>query len=382
MYKICFITTIPATMKGIILPVANYLYDTGEFDISLICSPTDDFAELVPPYINFIPVEMKRGASLDGGKVIAQLVKFFKREKFDLIQYSTPNASVYASIAGRIAKIPTRLYCQWGLAFEGFEGYKRKIFMLLEKTVCRNSTWIEPDSRGNLDYCRKLGFYDNNKSSVVHYGSAKGVDLDTFDYRHKNEFRVEDREKYKIPKNAFVFGFVGSLTGDKGINELISAFKTITDKFSDAYLLLVGDTEKEYSLNSELMEWAHKNDRVVFTGLSKTVPKEMAAMDCYVSASYREGFGTTVIEAGAMGLPVITSDIPGPTDIIEDGINGSVVAKKSVEELAKAMENMYEERELCKKLGDKALELVRERYDQNRVFQAIYEDRIRLLEGK
>ncbi|MBR1762684.1 MAG: glycosyltransferase family 4 protein [Eubacterium sp.] len=382
MYKICFISTIPATIKGFILPTAKYLYETGEFEISVICSSADDVADTFPSYIHFVPVEMKRGASLDGGKVIARLVKIFIKEKFDLIQYSTPNASFYASIAGKIAKVPVRLYCQWGLAFEGFEGLKRKLFMLLEKRTCKNSTWIEPDSRGNLEYCRNLGFYNEEKSSVVLYGSAKGVDLETFDYTHQKEYREEDRLKYFIPEDAFVYGFVGALTGDKGINELISAFKTVSEKHLDAYLLFVGVTEKEYSLDKELFVWAQNNNNVIFAGHSTTVPKEMAAMDCYVTASYREGFGTTVIEASAMGLPVITSDIPGPTDIIKDGVNGLVVTKKSVEELAAAMEKMYEDRELCMRLGDKGLDLVRERYDQKMVIQAIYEDRIRLLEGK
>ena len=380
MYKICYITTTPAPMRGFILPTAKYFHEKGDFDISLICSPIENFEEMVPSYIHFIPVEMKRGASLDGGKVISQLTKIFKKEKFDLIQYSTPNASVYASIAGKLAKVPVRLYCQWGLVFEGFSGYKRKIFKILEKNTCKNSTWVEPDSFGNLDYCRKLGFYDENKSSVVLYGSSKGVDLGFFDYSFKEDYRAEVRQKYNIPQEAFVFGFVGSITGDKGTNELISAFKSISEEHKDVFLIIVGEPEKEQSLSKELIEWAKNNKNVIFTGLSHTVPKELSAMDCFVTPSYREGFPTAVLEAGSMGLSVIASDIPGHCAITNE-FNGLIVEKKSVEPLIKAMERVYKDRELCEMLGNNALAFIREHYDQKKVFQAIYEDRIRLLEG-
>lgn len=379
MKKICYITTTTATMKGLIIPAINYLHEKGGFNIYLICCPDSEFSDIVPSYAHYIPIKMQRGISIDGIKVILSLIKILKRERFDLIQYSTPNASLYASIAGFITNVPNRLYCQWGLVFEGFSGIKRNIFKGIERLVCRLSTWVEPDSRGNLIYCRELGFYGENKSSVLLYGSAKGVDLKVFDIAHKNMNRIIKREKYMIPNEAFVFGFVGSLTGDKGTNELISAFRDLSAQYSDVWLLLVGDTEKEYSLNAELLQWAKDCKRIVFTGLSKTVPQEMATMDCYVTPSYREGFGTTVIEAGAMGLPVITSNIPGPTDAIKDGENGLVVEKKNTEQLAKAMITLYKDRDLCRKMGVKGLELVKERYDQKIVFQAMYEDRLRLL---
>ena len=381
MYKICFVSTVPATMRGFVLPFIKYLHAVDEslFDISLICSPIEGFPDMVPDYVHYYPVEMRRGIDYRFLHVISQLKTIFEKEKFDLVQYTTPNASFYASIAAKRISVPVRLYCQWGLAFEGNSGIKRKLFMRLEKITCRNSTWIEPDSVGNLLYCRSLGFYDDKKSSVVLYGSAKGVDLSVFDVNQKERFRQEAREKYKIRGSAFVFGFVGSITGDKGINELLAAFQSIIVDYPESKLILVGDTEKENSLNNELLEWAKTCESIIFTGHSREVPKAMAAMDCYVTPSYREGFGTTVIEAGAMELPVISTDIPGPTDVIVDGVNGLLVEKKSVKQLVEAMKTMLDDTLLCKKFGSEALKLVREKYDQKKVFDAIIEDRKKLI---
>lgn len=377
--KICFITTIHNTLQGFVLGFAEYLHQKTDWDITFICNYDEQFALSLPDYIHFIPVRMERGISASGISAMREMYQIFRREKFDLIQYSTPNASCYAAIAGWLAKVPCRLYCQWGLAFEGFSGMKRRIFKSIEKMVCVLSTWIEPDSFGNLKYCRDLGFYSENKSSVILSGSACGVSLDKFDYKKKEQYRVEIREKYGISNDTFVFGFVGSITGDKGINELIAASREILETEQDVCVTLIGVKDKEESLDKDLLRWAESEKRFIFCGRSFYVEKNMSAMDCYVTASYREGFGMTVIEAGAMGLPVITSNIPGPTDAIIDGYNGLIVEKKNVEALTAAMrwicKNPYEAR----RIGMNGLENVRAKYDRKMVFEAMLEDRKRLM---
>lgn len=379
MIKVCFITTIHNTLKGFVLKFAEYLHQETDWDITFICNADVQFEQSLPEYIHFIAVKMSRGVSVSGFSSMLELRKIFLREKFDLIQYSTPNASCYASLAGFLARVPIRLYCQWGLAFEGFSGVKRRIFMAVEKMTCRLSTWIEPDSNGNLVYCRKIGFYGENKSSIVLHGSACGVSFEKFDISQKEQYRKEIRTKFNIPDKAFVFGFVGSITGDKGINELMAASKELLSENEDIYVTIIGEKDKEYSLDSELLNWAEKETRFIFCGCSDAVEKNMAAMDCYVTASYREGFGTTVIEAGAMGLPVITSNIPGPTDAIKDGFNGLVVEKKNPAKLKEAMEKMYCNPANCQLYGENGYANVKEKYERYTLFRAMLEDRKRLL---
>lgn len=380
MKKVCFITTISATIKSFIIDFAKYMHKNGDYDITFICDKDESFAKELPHYIHYIPVEMERGISIRGICACAQMWKIFKKNKFDLIQYSTPNASLYASVAGLLANIPVRLYCQWGLVYIGFNGIKRKIFKCEEKLVCRISTWVEPDSRSNLRFCHEEKLYPVNKGSVVHKGSASGVSLNKFDISYKETYRNEIREKYRIPKDAFVYGFVGRITGDKGINELLSATKRILKSHEDIYLLMIGGVDKEKSVQTELYDWSKNTSHVIYCGVTDEVQKYMAAMDCYVMPSYREGFGLTVLEAGAMGLPVICTNIPGPTDAIQNYENGLIVEKKDIIGLQNAILKLYSDSELAEKLGRKGYERVIENYEQNNLFEYILEDRSALLE--
>lgn len=382
MKKVCFITTISSTISSFILEFAKFMHENGDYDITFICDKDEDFGKNLPNYIHYIPVEMKRGISIGGLKACAQMYKIFKNNQFDLIQYSTPNASLYASLAGWLAGIPVRLYCQWGLVFVGFDGIKRKIFKLEEKLVCTLSTWIEPDSRGNLNFCHEQKLYPENKGSVIHEGSASGVSLEKFDISQKEIFKNEIRNKYYIPDDAFVYGFVGRITGDKGINELLYATKNILNIYSNIYALLIGGIDKEESVDSNLYDWSKSNSHVIYCGSTNEVQRYMAAMDCYVMPSYREGFGLTVVEAGAMGIPVICTNIPGPTDAIRNEENGLIIEKKDEEGLKNAILRLYINSELCKELGQAGYKSVKENYEQNNLFKYILEDRENLLKDK
>lgn len=382
MKKVCFITTISSTISSFILEFAKFMHKNGDYDITFICDKDENFGENLPDYIHYIPVEMKRGISISGLKACAQMYKTFKQNEFDLIQYSTPNASLYASLAGWLAGIPVRLYCQWGLVFVGFKGIKRTIFKYEEKLVCILSTWIEPDSRGNLNFCHEQKLYPENKGSVTHKGSASGVSLKKFDISQRGIFRDEIRNKYHIPDDAFVYGFVGRITGDKGINELLSATKNILNGHNDIYVLLIGGMDKEESVDSDLYDWSKSNSHVIYCGSTNEVQRYMAAMDCYVMPSYREGFGLTVVEAGAMGIPVICTNIPGPTDAIRNEENGLIIEKKDEESLKNAILKLYTNSELAKELGQAGYKNVKENYEQNNLFKYILADRENLLREK
>lgn len=382
MKKICYVTTIHGTLQSFVLKTAEFLYQNAGYDITFICNPDEAFQASLPEYIHFIPVPMERGISLSGVSALFKLIKIFRKEKFDLVQYSTPNASLYASIAAKIAGIPVRLYCQWGIAYVGFQGFKRKIFKAVEKLVCRLSTWIEPDSSGNLNFSRSEGLYSDSKSSVIWNGSASGVSLEKFDIEQKNNWREEIRQKYNIPDDAFVFGFIGRITRDKGINELFAASREILDIKPDAYLLLVGREEKTELLRPELYEWYKSHDRVIFCGSSNVVEQYLAAMDAYILPSYREGFGSVVVEAEAMGVPVIVTDIPGPTNAMLQDQTGMVVPKADTDALRKAMLKMMEDPAMGRRFGEAGHIFAANNFEQKQLFAYILEDRQRLLNNR
>ncbi|WP_455684405.1 glycosyltransferase family 4 protein [Thomasclavelia sp.] len=379
MKKICFITTVSGTLKSFVIDTAIYLHNNCDYDISFICNDDEDFKDKLPEYINYYPVSMKRGISLSGIKAILKMIKIFKEKNFDLIQYSTPNASLYASVAGIIARVPIRLYCQWGMAYIGFSGIKRFIFKIIEKFICKISIWIEPDSYSNLDFAHKEKLYPINKGSVIWNGSACGVNLDKFNYENKEKYRINIRNKLSIPNGAFVFGFVGRITRDKGINELFEACHIILKNYKNVYLLLVGSEEIDENINEQLYNWSKKNRRVIYSGSTLFVEQYLSAMDCCILPSYREGFGMSVVEAEAMGVPVIVTNIPGPIDAMKNNETGLIIEKKDIDSLKKAMIKLLENDDLCKKFGDNGVKFAKDKFDQQTFFNYIKLDRERLF---
>lgn len=379
MKKICFVTTVSVTLRTFVVDFAKYMHDHGDYEITFICNPDGEFEASLPEYIRFIPVPMERGISLGGVAAMMRMVRIFRREKFDLVQYSTPNASLYASMAAWLARVPVRLYCQWGMAYVGFGGMKRRIFKLVEKTVCGLSTWVEPDSRGNLDFCHAEGLYPESKGSVIWNGSASGVDLEKFDISCRQQWRSRIRRTLDIPADAFVCGFVGRINGDKGINELFTAFRSVLEKQPGAHLMLVGDPEKSETVDADLYDWAEQEARVHFCGYTNVVEQYLSAMDVYVLPSYREGFGSAVIEAEAMGLPVIVSDIPGPTNAMVRDVTGLVVPMKDDAALEAAMERLLEDPALARRLAEAGHRFAADHFEQKTLFGYILEDRKRLL---
>ena len=377
MKKICFITTVSGTLDAFVLETAKYIHHNTDWDITFICDQDEAFAGKLPVYIHFYPIRMKRGISFSGVRAMLQMRRFFAREKFDLIQYSTPNASLYASLAGKLAGVPVRLYCQWGMVFVGFTGLKRRIFKAIEKAVCRLSTWIEPDSPGNLRFAHEEGLYPKAVGSVIWKGSACGVDLSKFDVSKKEEYRRDIRKKHGIPEDGLVFGYVGRITRDKGINELLTAARSILEDTPRAWLLLIGEEEVDETVDQALYQWGKTCDRVIFAGYTHVVEQYMSAMDCYVLPSYREGFGMSVVEAEAMAVPVIVTNIPGPMDGIVKDETGFVVEKKDAPALEAAMRRMAAAD--LGYYGNNGLELVRNGFDQKRFFAYVLEDRKRLM---
>lgn len=381
MYKVCFVTTISLTLKSFVLDFAKAMHETGDFEIHFICDYDASFEKTLPDYIHYKPIPMKRGISFDGLKAIGEMVKYFKKEKFDLVQYSTPNAACYASIASKLSGIPCRLYCQWGIAYVGFQGIKRQIFKLIEKIVCMCSTKIEPDSFGNLNFSHIEGLYDASKSGVIWHGSASGVNLNKFDISKKEHWCSEIRNKYDIPTDAFVYIFIGRITRDKGINELFEAIKTLIAQNDDVYLLLVGNVEKNESVDANLYKWTQNEPRVIYCGYTNEVEKYLAASDVYLLPSYREGFGTAVIEAEAMGVPVIVSDIPGPTDAMINRKTGLLTPKADAKKLFDSMLFLYENEALREEYGKNGEEFARTSFEQKILFEKMYRDRIELIEN-
>lgn len=381
MKKICFVTTVSITIKSFLLRFKDYLVD-NDYDVTFICNTDESMYELCNERVHYIPVPMKRGVGLDGLSVINKLTKIFKENKFDIIQYSTPNAALYASIASKKAGCANRLYCQWGIRYMGFDGgIKRMIFKQIEKIVCEKSSIIECESNSIYQFSVAEKLYPASKASVIWNGSACGVDLNKYLISKKELWRKEIRSELNIAEDAPVFGYVGRITRDKGANELLSAFREVVKK-KEAYLLMIGMFDDANTIDEDLRSWAEKSKNVIFVEWTDKVEKYYSAMDVFCSLSYREGFGLVVIEAAAMGLPGIVTDVPGQVDTIEPNVDGWSVPAKNVTKVVDTIEHCIDNPEEVKKIGYNARKHVEEKYEQNELFKRLTEHRNGLCKAK
>lgn len=353
-------------MKIFVVETAKYLHEKCGYDITLICNEDESFEKSLPEYLHFIPVHMARGIDFSAIKSIKQFVQIFQEQQFDMVQYSTPNAACYASIAAKIAKIPIRLYCQWGIRYVGMKGISRKIFKTIEKMVCINSTDIRAVSPMNKEFAVSEGLYTQEKALIVGKGGTIGVDMKKYDISKKKEWRDTIRNEYGISDEAFVYGFVGRVSVDKGCTELLIAFQKIAKFQSNAKLLIVGPMEDNCGVQTEILEWARRSEQVVMTGLvdGLKMNKYYSAMDVLVHPTYREGFGMVLQEAGALGIAIITTKIPGASEVMEAGTSCLLVEPKDVRELEIAMKKLITDRQYSQKIGRLAYKRTKQYYDR------------------
>lgn len=346
--EICAITTISKTMDWFVCDIMRKLSENG-YEITLVSNMDEDFAERNGDYAHCIDFKMSRGVSIKD-LIIAPLKmrKIFKQNKFDVVYYMSPNASMYAALGGWLARVPVRIYSQTGLRYVSFSGIKRSIFRLIEKFTCMLSTHVKAQSPQNRQFAIEEKLCKPDKISVVGIGGTTGVLLEQCDAFEHDKMKKELRKKYRIPTDAFLFGYVGRVNADKGISELLEAFENVQAKHPNAWLVLVGMIDDTNPISEEQMQHAKKNQQIVFTGnvQANQVYQHMAMFDVLVHPTYREGFGKVLQEAMGMRLPIITTSVPGPSEVVEDGVSGILVEAKNSLALRDAMLQLYEGEEL------------------------------------
>jgi len=378
MQKLCFITTIEDTQESFIIP-ALYKFKEKGYDITIICTMSERFLERYSKDFQCINVQMQRGISIKECLTKPfEYYRIFKKNKFDYVQYATTNASFYCCLVAKLLGIKTRVYCSWGLLYEGYTGIKRTIFKRIEKFLCDTATHITVASYKNLEVAANDGVLDRRRATVIGDGGTIGVDLNVFNMAKREAFKAEVLAEYPVLKDKTVFGYVGRIETDKGISELLTAF--IEANKPNYALLLIGPFDKlRCNIKPELLETAQSMDNIIIHGFSREVPKYMSAMDILVHPTYREGFSMVIQQAMAMGAAIITTDVPGPSEVIEEGKSGLLVQDHNAEELSKAMVRLGEDKELQKSFAEAGLERVREKFERNLMLQLTIENREKMM---
>lgn len=379
--KICALTTISKTMDWFIVDSMRNLANNG-YDVTLICDMEDGFAERNADYAKCINIPMSRGVSVgDLLTVPFKLRKIFKNSRFDIIYYTSPNVSLYASIGGLLAGINKRVYSQCGLRYVSFVGVKKRVFWLVEKLTCMLSTTIRAQSPQNMQLAIDEHLCHQNKISVVGIGGTIGVKLSDCDAFDHEQFRRDLRGKYGIPQSSFVYGYVGRINADKGINELVTAFMNLQKKYQNIYLVMVGMLDNTNPITKENMQIVANNSNIIMTGNvpSDQVYAHMAMMDVLTHPTYREGFGKVLQEAMGVGIPIITTNVPGPREVVEKDISGILVEPCNPADLTEKMELIYQDADMRDRIAAAGRKRAEQYFDRPIMLKNILEDMDKIL---
>lgn len=373
MKKIIRITTISRTLAGQLNGQLKFL--NSEFDILAVASGAEDL-DIVHERegVDVYEVDMYREIKPISDLIsLLRLIKLFVKIKPNTVHANTPKASLLAMMAAKIARVPNRLYTVTGLRFETTSGYFRKLLVMMEKITCYCATKVIPEGKGVRDTLIKEKI-TTKPLQVIHHGNINGIDISYFSTSSISESKRDLRERYNIDFNSFTFVFIGRLVKDKGISELIEAFIGLYKINPCITLLLAGSYEENLDpLSSETLKIINSHKAIKYVGYQNDVRPFFKVADALVFPSYREGFPNVVMQAGAMGLPSIVSDISGCNEIIIDDENGVIIPPKDSDALLTQMKKFSESPDIVCRMSRNAPELIRTRYEQSDVWQAILE---------
>lgn len=375
MKKLFRISTVPITLESLLNDQLRMLNE--HYEVVAVSSPGKEMQILREREgIRTIEVPMERRISpIKDFISLIRMIRVFIKERPYMVHSMTPKAGLISMLAGWMTRVPVRMHTFTGLVFPTATGWKQRLLMCTDWLTCACATHVNPEGAGVK---RDLMAYGITKKPlrIIGNGSICGVDMAYFD---RTEAVMKQAVAYR-EEGCFTFCFVGRIVRDKGINELVSAFVRLHEKYPQVRLLLVGPFEKKLDPVLPETEKAIQNHPAIrFMGFQSDVRPFLVASDALVLPSYREGFPNVVLQVGAMGLPSIVTDINGCNEIIIPNENGVIIPSKDEEALYQAMENFLLHPEEVQRMAKKARPLVASRYDQQIVWEALLNEYKRII---
>ena len=369
--KIIRATTVPQSLNVFCKGVLRELSEM--FEVIGVSSPGDALDEVAEREgIRVIPVPMERHISIvNDFWSLWKMWRVFRREEPVMVHSMTPKAGMICMVSAWLARVPVRVHTFTGLVWPSSTGMKRKILMMADRLTCACATHIIPEGEG-VKNDLVSGKITKKPLKVLGYGNVRGVDMEYYD-RTEEVMKVAEQIR---DERKFTFLFVGRIVRDKGVNELVTAFKKVYSQYPYSRLVLVGPYESKLDpVNEETKEAIAAFNDIISVGSKFGVEllAYYAAANCFVLPSYREGFPNTVLEAGAMGLPSIVTDINGSREIIKEGVNGIIVQPRDAEMLYAAMKTMLQSNLDREKMAANARKIIAERFEQGFVRKCLYD---------
>ena len=364
-------TTIPMSLDAFCNGMLKELSE--KYEVVALSSPGPELPVIeAREGVRTIKVPMERHISLVKDiQALIKMIGVFSEEKPTMVHSMTPKAGLLCMIAGKLTGVPVRVHTFTGLVWPTEKGLKRCILMLTDRLTCACATHIIPEGEG-VKNDLIAGKITHKPLKVLGYGNVKGVDMDKCSRRPEVMAIAEKLRK----EDCFTFVYVGRVVRDKGINELCSAFEILHNDYPHTRLILVGPYEDNLDpISEQSRKIISENDAIEAVGAKggDELLAYYAAADCFVMPSYREGFPNTVLEAGAMGLPSIVTDINGSREIIKDGENGLIVQPRDAGALYQAMQLMLRSTIDRNRMAGNARKMIADRFEQSFVRKCLYD---------
>ncbi|WP_024911806.1 glycosyltransferase family 4 protein [Chania multitudinisentens] len=368
--RLCIVSTTATPLRVFMGPHIEAL--AKEYEIVLVCNgEAGELQNLLGEHVSFVGYPIQRNISFwKDFQCVLWLYRFLRAGNFTAVHTLMPKSGLLGMLAARLVGTKHRFHSFTGQVWATRTGIMRAVLKLMDKLLCICATRLLTDSMSQLDYLVEQGIVMRHRIEVLADGSISGVDIGKFG--RNAIIRQEIRTEFGIPQNATVFLFLGRVTTEKGISELLDAFMGVASRITDAHLMIVGPLEADYEQSIENARSVTKG-RVHRVGFTTSPESYMSTADIFCLPSYREGFGTVIIEAAAAGLPTIASRIYGVTDAVEDGKTGLLHKVRDKQEMEVLMEMLARDESQRATLGQAAYQRTVTRFSQQRLVEAMLE---------
>lgn len=379
MSRLCFVVASELTVEAFLLDHLGAL--SRDNQVWLVVNTADpDSLKRKGIDVEVVPLEIRRRISLtQDARQLIRLWQVLRKGGFDVVHSVTPKAGLLAMAAAAAARVPVRIHTFTGQVWATRSGLSREVLRGVDCALARMATLILADSPSQREFLIREGVVEADRIAVLGAGSISGVDLDRF--RPDSEIRSSVRAARRVSAGATLFLFVGRLTRDKGLLDLVRAFSEHARQNPLSRLLVVGPDE-DGMVGGMRMLAGECGNRLEFEGFVSDPERLMAAADVLCLPSYREGFGSVLIEAAATGVPSIASRIYGIIDAVQDGVTGILHEPRDASEIARAMTTLADDPQLRRSLGAAAQARARAEFGKARLTAEIVKLYAKVLSGR
>lgn len=381
MDKLIRVTTVPISLLILLKNQLEFMSDF--YEVIAVSSGGEGLNQVREQTgVRTIPIEMTRKITpIKDLIALWNLYKLMKQEQPRYVHTHTPKAGLLGMIAAKMAGVPVRLHTVAGMPLLESKGIKRRVLDIVEKVTYSCASKVYPNSIHMKDIILENKYCSPSKLHVIGNGSSNGIDTNHFDPKIFLKgstpalAKMKIREEKGIPASDIIYCFIGRIVRDKGIKELVNAFVDINKTRPGTRLILVGPFENDLDpLDKATEDTITSHPSIDWVGFKKDVRPYLFLSDIFVFPSYREGFPNVVMQAGAMGIPSIVSNINGCNEIIINQENGIIVPPKNDQELQLAMAKLYDNPNLRQKMAQNSRGMIISRYEQSYVWNEMLKE--------